>query len=380
MLVVEDTQKALNSMARGYRRKVDPEVIGITGSVGKSTVKEMTARLLSGTASTARSLGNWNNAIGLPLSLLSMDKDTRIGVFEVGTNHPGEIDALCDTLEPTWGVITIVGPVHTEFFGSLGDIAEEKASLLRRLPADGVSFVCRDDAFFDLFRTAAPGRTITVSGAGNADYVCVNRDSSGRNSLIEETATGETFKLRLPAPGKHNIVNAMFAIAVARARNIGWQSIMEGFEKYKPLSMRWEEETVNGIILINDAYNANPMSMRAAMQAFDEMEVRGKKWLTLGGMLELGNREAEEHFGIGEFAGSGEWEGIVLVGDLGELIARGVRSTGFDSGRIFQCADNSEAAAILAGTLAKDDAVLLKASRGMHLEEVVSSLKRSDDA
>jgi UDP-N-acetylmuramoyl-tripeptide--D-alanyl-D-alanine ligase len=380
MLVVEDTQKALTSVAHGYRCMVNPEIVGITGSVGKSTVKEMTAQLLSGTTRTARSCGNWNNDIGLALSLLNMKDDTCVGVFEIGTNHPGEIDVLCNTLEPTWGVITMVGPVHTEFFSSVDAIAEEKATLLRKLPPDGVSVVCRDDPFFDLFKNASPGRTITVSGAANADYVCLNRDAAGSNSLIEEKETGEKFELKLKVPGKHNIVNAMFAIAVARAHGVDWASIREGFEQYKPLPMRWQEETTNGMTVINDAYNANPMSMRAAITAFDEMKVSGKKWLALAGMLELGDREADEHFSIGEFAGSGDWGGIVLVGDLGELIARGVASTGFDRKRTFHCADNAEAAAILTRGLKRSDAVLLKGSRGMHLEEIVSSLKRTDYA
>jgi UDP-N-acetylmuramoyl-tripeptide--D-alanyl-D-alanine ligase len=263
LLLVEDTSKALRDVAAAYREKLAPKIVAITGSAGKSTVKEMTAQILSTTLPTACTKGNWNNDIGLPLSLLAMESSTRVGVFETGTNHPGELAMLCRLLKPNWGVVTNVGPVHLEFFGSVEAIADEKATLLRRLPSDGVAVLNRDDAFFDYFRSAASGPVLTVSMQRNADYVCRDRNPSSGEATLEETASRETFALKMPLRGEHNIANAMLAIAVARSFGVSWDHIGDAMKNYSSLPMRWQEKRIDGVMLINDAYNANPMSMRS---------------------------------------------------------------------------------------------------------------------
>jgi len=379
LLQVDDTGKALRDIASAYRRHIGLEVIAVTGSAGKSTVKEMTASILSGSVPTASTRGNWNNAIGLPLSLLSMDKSSRVGVFELGMNHPGEIAGLCDVLRPNWGIITNVGPVHIEFFGSEEAIANEKAALLKSLPRDGVAVFCADGDYSGLFRSLSPARVITVSAAGDADYRCIRREQTKREVVINEKKTGDNFIFRPVLPGVYNVINAMFAIAVARTYGIGWDQIRTGLESYVPLPMRWEKKEIRGIKVINDAYNANPLSMRAAIQTFSEEDIKGGKWLVLSGMLELGEWEAEEHVSLGGFAGSRSWEGIVVVGKLGEYIAKGVEDGGFEKGRLFRCRNNSEAATLIAGKVKRGDAVFLKASRGMHLEEVLEKLQKQED-
>jgi len=375
VLCVSDTTAALRDIAGGYRMKVSPEIVAVTGSAGKSTVKELSAAMLASATPTASTCGNWNNAIGLPLSLLSMEETTRVGVFEIGTSHPGEINGLCSILKPSWGVVTNVAPAHLEFFSSVEAIAKEKACLLEALPEDGVAVLNREGGFYNLLSGAAPSKAITVAIAGDADYVCCGRDPVKREAVVRETSSGDTCVLRMNLPGRYAVVNTMLAVAVARGHGVGWRGIQKVTEGFVSLPMRWEQKLINGVRVINDAYNANPLSVRASMDAFSEEPVDGKKWLLLSGMLELGEDEKRQHVALGRAVGQREWDGVIVVGQLGSLIARGAEESGFATCRIFQCAGKVDAAAVVTDHLRPGDAVLLKASRGMHLEEIVTRLE-----
>lgn len=375
LLRVENTTQALRDAAAGYRQKIAPQIVAVSGSAGKSTVKEMTAQILATAMPTARTPGNWNNDIGLPLSLLTMEPSTRVGVFEAGVSHPGEMASLCQLLRPTWGVLTNVGPVHIEFFGSLDAIADEKANLLRSLPAGGVAVLNRDDSFFDVLRSRATGRVITVSLDAHADYICLRRNPSRGEAVIRETTSGEEAEISMPLKGEHNIVNAMMGIAVGRAFGVTWDRIAAALANYISLPLRWEEKMVNGVTVINDAYNANPMSMKAAIKAFAEEGIEGGKWLILGGMLELGDRENDEHLELGRYIGAGSWAGLITVGPLGRQIATGAKDAGCALERVFTCETNAEAAHTAMEHLKAGDAVFLKASRGIRLEEVAAILE-----
>jgi len=375
LLCVEDPKQALQRMARAYRDEVAPLVIGVTGSAGKTTVKEMAAAVLSACEPTASTRGNWNNDVGLPLSLMSMAPTARVGVFEIGTNHPGELSGLCRVLAPAWGVITNIGVVHTAFFGSLEAIAREKAEVVAGLPDDGMAVLNKDDRFFPLLDSLSAARVVTVSTRGPADYACVSRTAECREATIREAATGEDCTVRLPLPGDHNVTNALFAVALGRARGVGWDRIRAGLASYTPLPMRWEEKDIGGVRVVNDGYNANPLSMRAAVQAFHEEVAGGRKWLVLADMLELGPIERQAHLELGQSLGGESWQGLVTVGALGALIADGAEGAGLASSRIFRCRDNAEAAVVLAKHIKPGDAVLLKGSRGMALEEIVTSME-----
>ena len=379
LLRVADSAEALRVAALAYRLKLNPHIVAVTGSAGKSTVKELAGQILDRQAPTARTRGNWNNAIGLPLSLLSMPAGTRYGVFEVGMNHAGEIAELCRILKPCWGVVTNIGPVHMEFFKSLEDIAQEKATMLRSLAADSVAVLHRDGGFFERLRDASPGRVVTVSLRGGADYVCTARRTQSMEIDLEETSTGETPTLRLPSVSEYNTVNALMAIAVARGLGVGWAEIQAALERFEALPMRWQELSVEGgVRLINDAYNANPMSMRASIRAFEEDRRTGRKWLLLSGMRELGAAEKDEHLKLGEYVAEGDWAGLITVGALGDLVAHGAEIGGMDKGRIVRCADHAAAARAVRGRVAPGDTVLLKASRGMKLEEVIAHLRNGE--
>jgi len=239
--------------------------------------KKPPTEILSAAMPTAGTRGNWNNNIGLPLSMLSMEPESRAGVFELGMNHPGEIEALCEVLRPQWGIVTAIGPAHIEFFGSVEDIAREKGALLQALPADGHAVLCCDDPFFEILRESVKCRLHTVSLKGDADFVL---GCDRENSLLRvyEESGSETMSFHWAWPGEHNIQNAGYAIAVARAMGLGRGVIAEGLEAYRPLAMRWEVDDIAGLTVINDAYNANPLSMRAALKAFEEMEISGGRW------------------------------------------------------------------------------------------------------
>ncbi len=370
LLRVPDTLAALQNIAAGYRRDIGVEVVGVTGSAGKTTVKEMTAAVLSALGPVARTLGNFNNDIGVPLSLLSMERGTRIGVFEVGTNHPGELAPLCAMISPRWGLLTNVGPAHLEFFGSVDAIAVEKSTLLKALPADGTAVLCRDGAFHGVLRAAAGCRVVDVSIRGDADLFVEGSSSGSDEVAVREKASGEVFRFRPPVPGDHNICNALFAIAVGRGHGMRWEDIRLGIEGYIPLPMRWAREKIRGVTIINDAYNASPVSMSAALEAFGSMKVAGRKWLVLGGMLELGVADRDLHEQLGGRIGAGDWAGLIAVGAHGSWIAEGARKAGLIDGRIVLCSDNAAAAMALFERATENDAVLLKGSRGMHLEEV----------
>ncbi|MCE9615033.1 MAG: UDP-N-acetylmuramoyl-tripeptide--D-alanyl-D-alanine ligase [Lentisphaerae bacterium] len=371
LLRVADTTRALQQMAGAHRLQVAPRCIGITGSAGKTTVKELTAGAVSACFPTARSLGNWNNGIGLPLSLLSMGPSTKVGVFEVGTNHPGEIRDLCAVLRPDWGMITNIGPGHIEFFQTERAIAEEKADLLRALPRDGVSFLNRDGAWFDLLAGASVAPVVTVSTRGPADYVLRQRTATNDQVIAQETASGETFQFRLNTGGEFQVANALMAIAVARRLGVSRAGIEASLSGDSTLPMRWQRTSVLGVHVINDAYNANPLSMRAALEAFRDEPLAGRKWLVLGAMLELGEQAEPEHRSLGRAVAQGPWAGVIAVGAGAGWLAQGAVEAGFAPDKVYPCERVEEAARLIVEHVVAGDGVLLKASRGAHVEHVL---------
>jgi UDP-N-acetylmuramoyl-tripeptide--D-alanyl-D-alanine ligase len=376
LLIVADTLAALQNLARGYRATLKADMIGVTGSAGKTTVKEMVAAVLAQRGPTAKTIGNWNNDIGLPLSLLEAPAGAQFGVFEVGMNHAGELRPLCDLLQPRRGIVTNIGPVHMEFFLSLEDIAREKSEVLRCLPADGTAVLDADGPFFAFLKKTTRARVLAIALCGEADYQGEVLDVVNGDFAVRETATGARVVLRVAAPGRHNIVNALFAVAVGRSAGASWEQIADALAAYQAPSMRWTVVEQNGVLFINDAYNANPLSMRAALETFRKTPVTGRRWLVLGGMRELGACERAEHEALGRLVAEGEWNGLVTVGALGDLIGESAAANGMPRDRIYICETHEKAAEVLRGALKAGDAVLLKASRGEALEKVLDLWQR----
>ena len=278
LLRVDDPLRALGDLARGYRQTLSARIIGVTGSLGKTTVKELIASALSVAGDVARTLGNWNNAIGLPLSILAMRPSDAFGVFEIGMNHPGELAPLCDILRPDWGVLTRIASVHIEFFPSEEAIAEEKSTLLQALPPDGVAFLAADEPWFDLLRARARGRVVTVAWDGAPDYLG-QFDPALADRITVRERLGRWAEYPLPGPGEPMRRNALRAIAVAREMALPPEQIAAGLVRYAPPPMRWETVEVGGVHWINDAYNASPLSMVAALRTFREETAALRRWL-----------------------------------------------------------------------------------------------------
>ncbi len=377
LLVVADTRRALLDMASGYRRTLNGVVIGITGSVGKTTVKEMVAGVLSRKGRVVRTPGNWNNDLGLPLSILSMSPDDDYGVFEAGISHPGEMALLAGVLQPDWAVMTLVGAAHIGFFDSEEQIADEKAELFHALSSEGTAVIDVDQRWADRILSHASCRHLTVSSKGRKDTDYSIVEIGSRYALcMYDKASNRTLSCTMPLPGRHIMQNALLALSVGLSLGVDRDEACASVASFKPVGMRWQVEPVAGVQFVNDAYNANPMSMRAALAAFAEWPVRGKKWIVLGGMRELGASEQLEHMQLGFSLAKGPWQGLVTVGELGDRIAEGAEKAGMPARRICRCMDVREAACtLIAKGIAEGDAVLLKASRSEQLESVLALVR-----
>ena len=383
-LRVDDVLAALGRFAAGYRATLPGRIVGVTGSVGKTSTKELVADLLATLGKTVRTAGNFNNEIGLPLSVAALGRDCAFGVIEAGISHPGEMVSLRDVLMPDVAVMTEIGPVHVEFFDSVRAIAEEKAALLEKLPADGFAVLDLDDAYFDVLRAHASAPAVTCSlKRRDADYAA---DPQADGKLwVCERATGESATLPLPPPGGFMAENVLRAVAVARKCGAAWDAIATALGHFRPVGMRWAVEDVGGWRAVNDGYNANPLSMRAALKAFAAWPAPGRKFLALGPMLELGAREPAEHEALGRFVAEGRWAGAAVVpwksaggvpDAAAQALASGFRAGGGAAEQLCAAAGSAEAAAWLRARLRPGDALLLKASRGVRIETVLEALKK----
>jgi len=333
LLRVDDTQVALQALAQGHRRTLTGTIVGVTGSVGKTTVKEMLATALAVRGPVARTRGNWNNEIGMPLSVLDMRPEDAAGVFEIGMNRPGEIARLCTVLRPDCGLVTPIGPAHGEFFSGIDAIAAEKSALLLALPREGMAVIDAESPYAGLFREASAAPVVTVSTGASGD-IQWTAENDGRVRL-RDVQSGTEAVARLPVPGRHNALNAALAAAMACRRfELPVAVVARQLERCVLPSMRWQELAVHGVRVINDAYNANPLSMRAAIETFAATPTPGARWLVLGDMLELGPEEVDAHEALGRYLAEHDWAGLVTVGRLGAAIAAGARAGGYAVDRV----------------------------------------------
>lgn len=376
-LEVEHSPTALTQLARGHRARLKGRILAVTGSVGKSTVKEMIASILSRTARVCRNPGNWNNDLGVPLSLLAMEPEDDWGVFEIGMNHPGELGPLCELLRPEWGVMTRVGPVHIEFFENENAIAEEKAALLRALPPGGLAFVAADEPWFDQWPVHCRARMVQTALDAAVEADITGRWNAATGELTVFVRGGVNFVCRLPLPGEPMARNALRAAAVGMEAGVSPVEIAAGLATFQLPPMRWEETVRTGIRWINDAYNASSISMIAAARTFAESVPASRRWLVLGGMRELGAHSAELHREVGRAVATvSTWAGVLCVGPAAAGIAEGAEEAGMDRGLLRRCADAEAAAQVLHCEARDGDAVLLKGSRGERVERVFEEWER----
>lgn len=369
-LEVDNPHRALLDLAAGHRQPLGGLRVGVTGSAGKTTVKDLIASMLARRGATCKTRGNWNNHIGLPLSLLAMEPGDDFGVFELGMNHPGEIAPLAAVLRPICGLVTSIGEAHLAAFGSLEGIAREKGALLEALPPEGVAVIDVDSPWSELFLALTQARIVTCSLERPAIYTGRLCGPSRTSLCVEDAQRGRRFDIPLPLPGEHMARNLLQAVAVAREFGLTEDEIREGAERFSPAPMRWEKRKVGDWTLINDAYNANPLSMRSAIQTFAELETPVEKWLVLGGMAELGEGEVQAHRSLGEFVSRQGFHGVVCVGARAGWIAETTRAD-----QVFHVQTPAEALDLLRAHAGPGAGILLKASREDRLERLVELMQ-----
>jgi UDP-N-acetylmuramoyl-tripeptide--D-alanyl-D-alanine ligase len=376
VVAVPDTLVALQEMARVQRQRFAGTVVGITGSNGKTTVKEMTAAVLEQRYATFRSPGNLNNHIGLPLSWLRLPPEAEVCVCEMGMNHLGEIRHLCSIARPHIGVVTNVALAHVGYLGSLDDVQQAKGELIDALDADGIAVLNADDPRTRALGNRAPGRVIAFGRSPEAEvrgWVCADRGFDGLQCELE--IDGTAWPCHVALPGQHNLSNALAAAAVGVALHVPVPEIVAGLQGYRGMYGRMAIRRLPGdLMVIDDSYNANPDSMRAALQFLQQVPDVGRRFAVLGDMLELGETAPALHREIGALAWQGGVDELIVVGELAGMIGEGARASGMASSHIHGVTNHREAATVLERLVAPRDVVLVKGSRGMTMERVVEAM------
>ena len=370
-ILTDDTRKALLRLARYYRGLFDVPVAAVTGSVGKTTVKEMTAAVFAGRYRTLKTEGNLNNEIGLPRTLFRLDADTEAAVIEMGMNHFGEISRLSRTAMPTMATIGNIGVSHIENLGSQENILKAKLEILDGMAADAPLILNGDDRLLSGAQIA--GRPVYYYGIDN-------KDCGVRAYDVETTPDGTRFtvdygsgkaRIALPAIGKHNVYNALAAFTAGRLIGVPPEAAAEALAKYEPAGMRQRMRHVGGVCFIEDCYNASPDSVRAAFATL--REVRAKRRIAvLGDMLELGEVANEAHRRSGVLAAQAGTDMLFTFGERSEKTAAAARENGMT--QVIHYADKQTLANDLLHALREGDAVLVKGSRGMKLEDILQKI------
>ncbi|HSN94984.1 MAG TPA: UDP-N-acetylmuramoyl-tripeptide--D-alanyl-D-alanine ligase [Anaerolineaceae bacterium] len=374
-LRVENTVQALQKVAGYYRCLFDLKVIGITGSVGKSSTKDLTASVLSHRFKTLATSGNQNNEIGLPLTLLRLEKDDEVAVLEMGFYVPGEIKLLCDLAQPQIGVVTNIGTVHAERAGSIETIAKGKAELVQALPPspNGVAILNYDDERVLCMADQTAARVFYYGLNPKADLWADEIESYGLEGIRCRMHYGDEFNyLTAPLIGAHSVYTMLRAVAVALTLGISWDWIFYGL-KNTPVRVRIvTSKSATGAMIIDDSYNASPDSTLAALNLLNELS--GRKVAVLGDMLELGQYELEGHQRVGLRASEVADE-LVLVGPRSITTREAALSNEYPEKKVHWFANTAAASAYLKTSLHEGDVALIKGSHAMHLEEIVGALE-----
>lgn len=370
---VADSLKGLQKLAAYWRTKFHPRVVGITGSVGKSTTKELTWSVLRQRFSTLKSPGNLNNEIGLPLTLLRLDDTHERVVLEMGMYDLGEISDLCSIAAPQIGVVTNVGPTHLERLGTVERIAQAKAELVQALPSDGVAILNQDDSFVRAMAGQTQARVFTYGLTPEADLWASDIESEGLEGIrFVLQYQGDAVHVKVPLLGRHSVHTALRATAVGLIEGMRWDEMMTGLQD-GGVQLRLVSVTgINGSTLLDDTYNASPVSTIAALNLLDDLS--GRKIAVLGNMAELGDYEEEGHRKVG-CRTVDSVDMLITVGRQARLISEEARACGLPPDLIIETETNTQAIAHLREIIQPGDIVLVKGSRSMAMEEIVAALQ-----
>jgi len=380
VIEVDDTLRALASLARNHRKRIRAKVIAITGSSGKTTTKEMTASILKRIGKVIYADRSFNNEIGLPLTLLRATSLDDFVVLEMGTRRAGNISRLCDISSPEVGAITVIGPTHLEFLGSEEGVADAKAELLDCLGENGIACLFEGDRWFEYLQSRIKCRLVCYGFGKKCEVrgvnVCINPDSRPSFDLVIE---GESREIRLNIAGRHNVINALAASSIAWTLNVGIDDIKSGLEECIAPGMRsnltWLK---NDICLIDDSYNANPISSACGINMLVDIKGRKRRIAVLGDMLELGEESDRYHYELGKLAAKSGIDFVFSCGDYAVDICRGVIDS---DGNDCECRSFKDLDSLifeLEETVRPGDLILVKASRAMSFEKISKAILQWD--
>ena len=375
VLAVADVRVALGKLAAAYRNDFSLPVIAVAGSNGKTTVKELVASVLRQKFSTLASEASFNNDIGVPLTLLRLEKSHRAAVLEAGTNHPGELAPLVQMIRPKFGIITNIGREHLEFFGDVAGVAQEEGWLAELLPADGKLFVNGDNEWTGKIAARTKANVVHVGLDKKNDWRAdkIRLDKNGVTFRVEAPPAEFSGEYRINLLGRHQVTNALFAMAVGAELRLSREEIQCGLTGCQPPKMRLQFWEANGVRVLDDAYNANADSTIAALETLCDLPLQGRRVAVLGDMEELGAHSEAAHAEIGRRAAELGIGQLFAVGKMSAVMAKAARDAGL--ARVIEFADVESALRAVKNFLKPGDVVLLKASRASRLERIAGTLK-----
>ena len=374
--MVENTRRALGQLAARYRNDFKLPVVAVGGSNGKTTTKELIASVLRQRFRTLQSEASYNNDIGVPLTLLGLSLTHQAAVFEVGTNHPGELAPLVAMVQPLFSVITNIGREHLEFFESLPGVAQEEGWLAELLPAEGKLFIDGDGEWTEKIvqRTVAGVIRVGMDISNDWRASSVKVDGDGSRFRVDSPTAGLNGHYRVSLLGRHQAKNALFALAVGAELGLGREELQTGLADCRPPKMRLELWETGGVGVLDDCYNANADSMRVALQTLRDLPCKGRRVAVLGDMAELGASSAVAHAEIGRYAAELGVAHLFAVGPLAAGLAEAARDAGLEQVQAFR--DVQSATEPLKKFVAAGDLILLKASRSMQFERLGAALRK----
>ena len=370
IVLVKDCREALQKAAAWYREQFAIPVVGVTGSVGKTTAKEMVAQALTAKFRVLKTAGNQNSQVGVPITVCGLIKDHTAAVVEMGVSMPGEMARIAAVVKPTCAVMTNIGVSHIEFMKTRENILKEKAHIADYIPVDGALFVNGDDDLLPTLKETLGGKVVTFGLGPTCDWRAYGLNEADKGTFFTcLSPAGEKTEVFVPAAGEHNVRNALAAMAVARYLGVPAEDAVRAISAYNAPAMRQQVVEANGLLIIDDSYNASPDSMRSALDVLQSRKVTGRRAAVLADMLELGDFSQQGHYQVGQYAREKGVDVLVGIGPLSKEIVAGYG----EGGLWFET--NQQAIGYLKETLREGDAVLVKGSRGMKTDQIVAALK-----
>lgn len=376
VVIVPDTKKALLDLAEYYRKLFPVFTVGVTGSVGKTSTKEMCYTILNKASSTHKSEGNFNNEIGLPLAVLDLSSEHKSAVFEMGMSDFGEIEALSYVTRPSVGVITNIGTAHIENLHSKENILKAKLEILKGMRHDAPLVLNADDEYLATVISDCDNPLVYfgIENDFDSDVMATDIVQGENETSFTIKYYGKTINATIPVIGKHNIYNALAGFSVGLIAQMNPTDIVSAMKNYQNTGLRQEISEHNGVKIVADCYNASPESMFAIIDLLKDMKIPGRKYCVLGDMLELGDYSEQAHEEVGKEVGRKLFDGVFCYGNESKAIKRGALLVGMKE-LVFHSNDKQEIANELKNILKAGDAIVFKASRGMKLEEIITLYK-----